>query len=183
MTEQPKRHKVMGGHAASPTGERTDAFSDAVLQSSDGLTFPVHRLVLLSASAYFKALYQGGGAGMRETGRPLELANVDGHTLEAVLDFVYTGECSTSAPEALLEAADFLQIAPLRDAAAKVILADMEARASARSLCLFTWHTAERRAAHYSERIPDLAAGFSAVQEACIATVRLHFAAVATTGE
>ena len=40
--EQPKRYKVTGGHAHR---ERTEDFSDAILRSSDGQLFPVHRLV------------------------------------------------------------------------------------------------------------------------------------------
>ena len=66
---------------------------DAVLQSADGKTFPVHRNVLAAASTYFKAMFCRG---FKETEAkkesPIVLHSIKSVGLKAALDFVYSGE-------------------------------------------------------------------------------------------
>ncbi|TCD64790.1 hypothetical protein EIP91_003627 [Steccherinum ochraceum] len=63
----------------------TGEFTDNTLQSSDGLRFPVHRLILASESSYFRSKFSGRW----KVGDTVPLNDVSGANLDRVLDFVY----------------------------------------------------------------------------------------------
>ena len=74
---------------------KENALCDAVLETTDGETFPVHRNVLSAASTYFKAMFCGGFKESEcKTETPIVLHNIRSIGLKAVLDFVYSGVLS-----------------------------------------------------------------------------------------
>ena len=74
---------------------KENALCDAVLETSDGETFPVHRNVLSAASTYFKAMFCGGFKESEcNTKMPIVLHNVRSIGLKEVLNFVYSGVLS-----------------------------------------------------------------------------------------
>ncbi|XP_067115121.1 kelch-like protein 9 [Osmerus mordax] len=79
--------------------------------SSD--TFPVHRVIMASASDYFKAMFTGG---MREQEmREIKLHGVSKTGLKNIIDFIYTSRvnlCLANLQDTL-EAANFLQVLPV----------------------------------------------------------------------
>ncbi|KAH8096582.1 hypothetical protein BXZ70DRAFT_323958 [Cristinia sonorae] len=86
--------------------------TDVVLQSSDGHTFPAHRLILSSESSYFKSQFSGRWA--IEGTLPLD---VTGIVLGYILDFIYTRKvpCQTDDKQDLFahreELLEILQVA------------------------------------------------------------------------
>ena len=63
---------------------------DVVLVLDDGVEIPAHRLVLASASPYFRTMFN---VNMRECGeRRVLLGDVDSASVKALVDFAYTGE-------------------------------------------------------------------------------------------
>ena len=68
-------------------------FCDAILESSDGQQFPVHRCLLITTSSYFKAMFAGG---FKEASQGLEqpvvLENVSSTCLSSLLNFLYSGK-------------------------------------------------------------------------------------------
>ena len=75
----------------------------------------------MAGSDYFEAAYTGGWA---DASGPHTLGAVPADALGACLDWIYTGTCvaaDDSALHAILEAAIFLQIAPLIEAAREVV--------------------------------------------------------------
>ena len=78
--------------------ERTE-LCDCVLVSSDQISFHTHRLMLAAASHYFKVLFLGTGQQMlnsiSQEGQGLSVVHldeVDGHSLELVLEAIYQPE-------------------------------------------------------------------------------------------
>ncbi|KAL1496274.1 hypothetical protein AB1Y20_016237 [Prymnesium parvum] len=90
------------------------------LEAAVGATsFRVHRLVLAAGSAVFRALFCEGA----QVGR-LRVANLSADAFEAVLCFLYAGECELPSARLLvplLDAATRLKIGALQDAAASAI--------------------------------------------------------------
>ena len=90
-----------------------------------GTAFLAHRVVLAAGSDVFRKLYSpapGGEAasGGRGGGAKLTIANLDAASFEAVLRFLYAGECQLASARLLvpiLDAAARLKISPLQDAA------------------------------------------------------------------
>ncbi|XP_068604248.1 kelch-like protein 34 [Brachionichthys hirsutus] len=84
---------------------------DVVLEAG-GVSFPCHRALLASSSAYFWALF-GESTAERSAGC-ISLPALTPEGLDAVLDFLYSGWLSVSQPvlPAVLEAARYLQVAP-----------------------------------------------------------------------
>nr|XP_023700394.1 kelch-like protein 9 isoform X2 [Paramormyrops kingsleyae] len=73
-------------------------------------TFPVHRVIMSSASDYFKAMFTGG---MKERElQVIKLHGVKGLGLKNIISFIYTGSVSLSLAslQDTLEAASFLQV-------------------------------------------------------------------------
>ena len=91
------------------------------VHSADGTAYRAHGLVLMAGSDYFAAAYTGG---WKESSGPHVLCAVSAEALEACFEWIYTGACVVADDQALLEilqAATYLQIAPLIAAAMQVI--------------------------------------------------------------
>ena len=116
--------RLKGGHAEKSrtvAAYREGQHVDVEVHSADGIPFRVHGLVLMAASDYFYAMYNGG---WRDTSGPLMLCAVPTDALEACLEWIYTGVCEAANDQALraiLEAAVYLQICPLVDEACRVM--------------------------------------------------------------
>ena len=98
-----------------------------------------HGFVLMAGSDYFEAAYTGGWA---DASGPHALGAVPADALDACLEWIYTGTCvaaDDSALHAILEAAMFLQIPPLIEAASEVIQ-----RRLSPATALATWGLADR---------------------------------------
>ena len=64
---------------------------DAILQTSDGQKFPVHRNVLTASSLYFKAMFSGGFMETKSSEKPIVLESITSSSLRFVLDCLYLG--------------------------------------------------------------------------------------------
>ncbi|KAM3862193.1 kelch-like protein 9 [Diretmus argenteus] len=93
---------------------RGDKMCDVLLVPGDSTdTFPVHRILMASASDYFKAMFTGG---MREQDmREIKLHGVTKTGLKNIIDFIYTSSVSLNMSnlQDTLEAANFLQVLPV----------------------------------------------------------------------
>ncbi|XP_071392261.1 kelch-like protein 9 [Centroberyx affinis] len=93
-------------------GDKT--LCDVLLVPGDSTdTFPVHRVIMASASDYFKAMFTGG---MREQEmREIKLHGVTKTGLKNIIDFIYTSRVSLNMAnlQDTLEAANFLQVLPV----------------------------------------------------------------------
>ncbi|KAJ8405936.1 hypothetical protein AAFF_G00308240 [Aldrovandia affinis] len=94
---------------------RSDAtLCDVTLESGDGSeTFPVHRVIMASASEYFRAMFTGG---MKEQQEGLvKLPGVSGRGLRTIIDFIYRGGVTLDLDclRDTLEAANHLQVVPV----------------------------------------------------------------------
>lgn len=114
---------LSGGHAQPKRlieYFRTGKLTDVVLEASDGTPFSAHRNILAASSDYLDGRM---GADWRDSSGPVKLPTMSSAVLERLLDYVYVGE--TSLPESLLipllEAAHYLAVGPLLDAASKAI--------------------------------------------------------------
>jgi hypothetical protein len=114
-------------------------FTDARL-SVEGCEFRCHRAVLCAGSGLFRAMFTGG---LRETtAQTAEIHDVSAASFAVVLRFLYTGEAplgDVHAAEAVLLAADLLDVAPLRARSAAWIHDNLAPRDCAR-----VWNTAEQ---------------------------------------
>ena len=90
------------------------SFADTFLVSG-GRRFPAHRCILAARSPVFRAMYDSNAA-WRETSKTESVVDVGADTepeiVEAMLEFIYTGKCSSIAQYAteLLAAADKYQL-------------------------------------------------------------------------
>uniref|UniRef100_A0A4W4F4Z4 BTB domain-containing protein n=1 Tax=Electrophorus electricus TaxID=8005 RepID=A0A4W4F4Z4_ELEEL len=94
---------------------RTDqTLCDVTLLPGDsGQAFPVHRVIMASASDYFKAMFTGG---MKERDlQEIKLHGVSSTGLKNIIEFIYTSRLSLSLStlQDTLEAASFLQVIPV----------------------------------------------------------------------
>uniref|UniRef100_UPI003AAE8626 kelch-like protein 9 n=1 Tax=Centroberyx gerrardi TaxID=166262 RepID=UPI003AAE8626 len=91
-----------------------ETLCDVLLVPGDSTdTFPVHRVIMASASDYFKAMFTGG---MREQEmREIKLHGVTKTGLKNIIDFIYTSRVSLNMAnlQDTLEAANFLQVLPV----------------------------------------------------------------------
>ncbi|XP_036401418.1 kelch-like protein 9 [Megalops cyprinoides] len=88
------------------------ALCDVTLVSGDsGETFPVHRVIMASASDYFRDMFTGG---MNDQG-VIKLEGVSGRGLRRVIEFIYTGGVTLAVDclQETLEAATFLKVSPI----------------------------------------------------------------------
>ncbi|XP_072542120.1 kelch-like protein 9 [Salminus brasiliensis] len=87
---------------------------DVTLVAGDSSeTFPVHRVIMASASDYFKAMFTGG---MKEQAlEEIKLHGVSSTGLKNIIEFIYTSRLSLSLSslQDTLEAASFLQVLPV----------------------------------------------------------------------
>jgi N-acetylneuraminic acid mutarotase len=136
--------ELVGGLAEKPSAIakfRDGRLTDVEVVAADGTAFHAHALCITSGSEYFERLL-AGERWADTAGRPLSLPEVPKQGLAACLEFIYTGSC-TVADEAelivVLEAAAYLQIPPLVDAAAKAMSAHLSA-----TTALAFWAVADR---------------------------------------
>ncbi|KAG5851576.1 hypothetical protein ANANG_G00053130 [Anguilla anguilla] len=89
-----------------------ETLCDVTLESGDGSeTLPVHRVIMASASGYFKAAFTGEMKGESV----VKLQGVSGRGLRTMVDFVYTGglRLDMDSLRDTLEAARYLQVQPV----------------------------------------------------------------------
>jgi len=124
-----------GGLAEKPSAIakfRDGRLTDVEVLASDGTSFRAHALCLTSGSDYFEKRLDVELWGCT-AGQPLYLPEVPKQGLAACLEFIYTGRCAVADEAELivvLEAAAYLQIPPLVDAAAKAMRARLSASTS-----------------------------------------------------
>lgn len=83
-------------------------FCDVTLKCDDSKTFVAHRLVLAAASPYFRAMFETNM--LERSQRAIHLKDVNSKSLEALIDYAYTGDVKTDVEDivALLSAANML---------------------------------------------------------------------------
>ncbi len=89
---------------------RTGQLCDAEIQVDDGTVFKVHRVILIAASGFFRAMFTNG---MRDASQTRVLIReIDSDVMEAVIEWAYTRKVVISQEniERLLPAADRLQM-------------------------------------------------------------------------
>jgi len=160
--------ELVGGLAEKPSAIakfRDGRLTDVEVVAADGTAFHAHALCITSGSEYFERLL-AGERWADTAGRPLSLPEVPKQGLAACLEFIYTGSC-TVADEAelivVLEAAAYLQIRPLVDAAAKAMSAHLSAT-TARAF----WAVADRQ-------------GLSQLAADAVSAAARHFEQIAAT--
>ncbi|XP_017325466.1 kelch-like protein 9 isoform X1 [Ictalurus punctatus] len=91
-----------------------ETLCDVTLVPGDSAeTFPVHRVIMASASDYFKAMFTGG---MKEQElAEIKLHGVSSTGLKNIIEFIYTSQLSLNLGtlQDTLEAASFLQVLPV----------------------------------------------------------------------
>ena len=98
---------------------RSQELTDIELRASDGDIIHAHRLVLVTESAYFRALF----CGKFRVESTVDLRGISSSALHIVLEYLYTNSCTLDegSLSAVLEAAAFLQVpALLKDLCAEV---------------------------------------------------------------
>ena len=160
--------ELVGGLAEKPSAIakfRDGRLTDVEVVAADGTAFHAHALCITSGSEYFERLL-AGERWADTAGRPLSLPEVPKQGLAACLEFIYTGSC-TVADEAelmvVLEAAAYLQIRPLVDAAAKAMSAHLSA-----TTALAFWAVADRQ-------------GLSQLAADAVSAAARHFEQIAAT--
>ena len=82
---------------------------DVTIISKDGQRFPAHRIILASASPFFRVMFRGS---FKESNQAdVTLGNVDGAVTKMLIEYAYTGktECPSSSLLFLYEAANYVQ--------------------------------------------------------------------------
>jgi len=136
--------ELVGGLAEKPSTIakfRDGRLTDVEVVAADGTAFHAHALCITSGSEYFERLL-AGERWADTAGRPLSLPEVPKQGLAACLEFIYTGSCAVADEAELivvLQAAAYLQIPPLVDAAAKAMSAHLSA-----TTALAFWAVADR---------------------------------------
>jgi len=160
--------ELVGGLAEKPNAIakfRDGRLTDVEVVAADGTAFHAHALCITSGSEYFERLL-AGERWADTAGRPLSLPEVPKQGLAACLEFIYTGSC-TVADEAelivVLQAAAYLQIPPLVDAAAKAMSAHLSA-----TTALAFWAVADRQ-------------GLSQLAADAVSAAARHFEQIAAT--
>ena len=137
--------ELVGGLAEKPSAIakfRDGRLTDVEVVAADGTAFHAHALCITSGSEYFERLL-AGERWADTAGRPLSLPEVPKQGLAACLEFIYTGSCTVADAAELmvvLEAAAYLQIPHLVDAAAKAMSAHLGA-----TTALAYWAVADRQ--------------------------------------
>ena len=100
------------------------AFCDVTVECDDGRTFDGHRIVLASASPYFRAMFSHN---MQESHQKLiKIRQIESRVMEELLNFAYTGKAKLVAKEfdfieSLLLASNMLQFQQVEDACVEYI--------------------------------------------------------------
>ncbi len=117
------------------------AFCDVTIECDDGRRFEGHRIVLASASPYFRAMFSHN---MQESQQKLiKIRQIEGRVMDELFNFSYTGKAKLVAKEhdfveSLLLASNMLQFQQVEDACVKFIREHM----SVKSLYKF-WQLAQ----------------------------------------
>ena len=157
-----------GGLAEKPSAIakfRDGRLTDVEVVAADGTAFHAHALCITSGSEYFERLL-AGERWADTAGRPLSLPEVPKQGLAACLEFIYTGSCAVADEAELivvLQAAAYLQIPPLVDAAAKAMSAHLSA-----TTALAFWAVADRQ-------------GLSQLAADAVSAAARHFEQIAAT--
>ena len=157
-----------GGLAEKPSAIakfRDGRLTDVAVLAADGTAFHAHALCISSGSVYFERLL-AGERWADSAGRPLSLPEVPQRGLAACLEFIYTGSCAVADEAELivvLEAAAYLRIPPLVDAAAGALGARLSA-----SNALAFWAVADRQ-------------GLSQLAADAVSAATRHFEQIAAT--
>ena len=160
--------ELVGGLAEKPSTIakfRDGRLTDVEVLAADGTAFHAHALCITSGSEYFERLL-AGERWADTAGRPLSLPEVPKQGLAACLEFIYTGSCAVADAAELivvLEAAAYLQIPPLVDAAAKAMSAHLSA-----TTALTYWAVADRQ-------------GLSQLAAHAVSAAARHFEQIAAT--
>ena len=160
--------ELVGGLAEKPSAIakfRDGRLTDVEVVAADGTAFHAHALCITSGSEYFERLL-AGERWADTAGRPLSLPEVPKQGLAACLEFIYTGSCALADEAELivvLEAAAYLQIPPLVDAAAKAMSAHLSA-----ATALAFWAVADRQ-------------GLSQLAADAVSAAARHFEQIAAT--
>ncbi len=120
---------------------REEQLTDVALASADGRCVQAHRVVLAAVSSYFRALFIGAGAqcappAVGAGGLPTYAFPDIGHgSLLAVVRVIYEGSAALELTAgnvcALLEAANYLDVDPVREACCQARAAALYARSVA----------------------------------------------------
>jgi len=160
--------ELVGGLAEKPSTIakfRDGRLTDVEVVAADGTAFHAHALCITSGSEYFERLL--AGERWADTAAPtLSLPEVPRRGLAACLEFIYTGSCALADEAELivvLEAAAYLQIPPLVDAAAKAMSAHLSA-----ATALAFWAVADRQ-------------GLSQLAADAVSAAARHFEQIAAT--
>ena len=160
--------ELVGGLAEKPSTIakfRDGRLTDVEVVAADGTAFHAHALCITSGSEYFERLL-AGERWADTAGRPLSLPEVPKQGLAACLEFIYTGSCALADEAELivvLEAAAYLQIPPLVDAAAKAMSTHLSA-----ATALAFWAVADRQ-------------GLSQLAADAVSAAARHFEQIAAT--
>jgi len=160
--------ELVGGLAEKPSTIakfRDGRLTDVEVVAADGTAFHAHALCITSGSEYFERLL-AGERWADTAGRPLSLPVVPKQGLAACLEFIYTGSCTVADAAELmvvLEAAAYLQIPHLVDAAAKAMSAHLSA-----TTALAYWAVADRQ-------------GLSQLAADAVSAAARHFEQIAAT--
>lgn len=93
-----------------------NSFCDVVISTEDGEEFNVHRLVLASVSAYFRAMFLTDMKESHETN--ITIRGVESQSMKSLIDFAYTStlRITFSNVHSLLSAASLLQFLTVENA-------------------------------------------------------------------
>ncbi len=89
---------------------QTGQLCDAEIQVDDGTVFNVHRVILIAASSYFRALFTNGMCD--PCSNRIFIREIDAEIMSAIIEWAYTRKVTISSEniERLLPAADRLQM-------------------------------------------------------------------------
>jgi len=88
---------------------------------AEGRQFPVHKVVLVSSSPYFRAMFNGT---MSESSQELvNLPAVQSSALRQLIEYIYSGEVEVTEEnvQSLLPAANLLQLSWVRDSCCRFL--------------------------------------------------------------
>ncbi|GBO13346.1 Kelch-like protein 20, partial [Araneus ventricosus] len=104
---------------------KSNTFCD-VLLCVEGDDFPCHKVVLASFSSYFKAMFTSEMAESQQ--REIVLNGVEASTLKLLLDYAYSSRIpiNKNNVQALLSAANLLEVLPVRDACCRFLERHMD---------------------------------------------------------
>ncbi|KAK2726496.1 hypothetical protein QYM36_000814 [Artemia franciscana] len=103
---------------------RSRGFLCDIILVSDGVSFPVHKAILSSCSAYFHAMFTNFEESKQDT---VPLQGIDPQALQILLDYIYTAEVHVTEDnvQTLLPAANLLQLNDVKDACCEFLASQL----------------------------------------------------------